>query len=152
MSIVVCILAAILGYRGFLFLVKVLMLWLVFYELLKICPNKTCGKIVDIETQRNEEGNLMRIPVIKYQTNEGEVTNSNNYFRHEALNYNRLLSWTNLKEWVHVGDKVTVWYNPNNIKEILLLQPSLSLNMIFKFVFGCVYMLAAILGVYTVIC
>lgn len=151
-GILVCLLAVILFYRGFLLLVKVLILWLAFYELLKICSNKTYGKIVDIETEKNEEGKLMRIPVIQYQTNEGEVTISNNYFRHEALNYNRLLSWINLKEWIHVGDKVTVWYNPNNIKEILLLQPSLSLDMAIKFVFGCVYMLAAILGGYTVFC
>lgn len=152
MGIVVCILAAILGYRGFLFLVKVLMLWLVFYELLRVCPNMTYGKIVDIETEKDEEGNLMRIPVIQYQTNEEEVTISNNYFRDEVLNYNKLSCMLNIKECAHVGDKVTVWYNPNNVKEIFLQRPSFALFMASKFIFGCVYLLAAILGVYAVFC
>lgn len=128
------------------------MLWLVFHELFKFCPNKTYGEIVDIETDKDENGKLLRIPVIQYQINEEEVTISNNYFRDEALNYNKLFRQRDVKERVHIGDKVTVWYNPDNMKEILLLQPSLSLNMAFKFIFGCVYMLAAILGVYTVFC
>lgn len=151
-NIFICIAAIILFFRGVSFLLKSNFIWQIYARIMRDNRIKVYGRVVDIEVKTKNDGDddviMINYPIVEYQSGKEKKMNR------QLVNYDIIVEIrdrTNIfypQKKLHVGDKVNVMLNPNN-SDAIFACPSMPLTRLLcrLFVPGCIYMIAAVLGV-----
>lgn len=147
-NIIVCIAAVVLILRGIFLLLKMKLMWMLYSIILKAYTKRTYGKVVDIESKTEPDGSNVYVPKVEciFEGQEGKsVQLIPSIIKVEGEDAGGLHFYP--KEY-RIGDKVMVLYGAEKSESMFLLPRMLFVRMFFThFVTGCIFIVAAILGI-----
>lgn len=151
-NIFICIAAIILFFRGVSFLIKSNLIWQIYAQIMRDNRIKVYGRVVDIEVKTKNDGDddviMMNCPIVEYQSDKEKKMNRQLVVYDIVIEMRDKSNVFYPQKKLHVGDKVNVMLNPNN-SNMVFACPSMPVTRLLcrLFVPGCIYILAAVLGV-----
>ena len=115
MGVIVFILSLLLFFRGGGMVMYSFVISLMIWRIEKEYPKKIYGKVVDIKEDVDRKGRTLMRPTVEYLWKGKDKTcckyiNPNIDVKGPVPEADIVFSPDN----IHVGDKVTIWYNPDN--------------------------------------
>lgn len=138
--------------KGLFTLVKAKLVWMVYSGIMEKGDIKMSGRVVDIETStcNCDNGTTVTIndPIVEYKSDEGGEMNRRLITYHLFMNMSRNSHILYSPKKLHIGDKVTVICPSDDLNRIFAYPNMPFTRLLCKlFVPGCIYVLAAILGI-----
>ena len=135
MGVIVFILSLLLFFRGGGMVMYSFVISLMIWRIEKEYPKKIYGKVVDIKEDVDRKGRTLMRPTVEYLwkgKDKGPVPEADIVFSPDNI---------------HVGDKVTIWYNPDN-ETSMFVQRRMKVTRLLmsSLVPGSFFILSGILG------
>ena len=150
-NIIICVAAIILLLRGISLVLRTMMVWMMFVDIMKNSRTKMHGRVVEVQTKTysSDDGDITaNYPIVEYKSDEEKEMHrriATYDFIVETADYSHKLY---SQKTPHVGDKVTVICNPKTPDKILAFSTMPLTRLLCKlFAPGCIYVAASILGV-----
>lgn len=148
MGVIVFILSLLLFFRGGGMVMYSFVISLMIWRIEKEYPKKIYGKVVDIKEDVDRKGRTLMRPTVEYLW-KGKVKtcckyiNPNIDVKGPVPEADIVFSPDN----IHVGDKVTIWYNPDN-ETSMFVQRRMKVTRLLmsSLVPGSFFILSGILG------
>ena len=150
-NIIICVAAIILLLKGISLVLRTMMVWMMFVDIMKNSRTKMHGRVVEVQTKTYSSGGgdiTANYPIVEYKSDEEKEMHrrmATYDFIEETADYSHKLY---SQKTPHVGDKVTVICNPKTPDKILAFSTMPLTRLLCKlFAPGCIYVAASILGV-----
>ena len=148
MGVIVFILSLLLFFRGGGMVMYSFVISLMIWRIEKEYPKKIYGKVVDIKEDVDRKGRTLMRPTVEYLWKGKDKTcckyiNPNIDVKGPVPEADIIFSPDN----IHVGDKVTIWYNPDN-ETSMFVQRRMKVTRLLmsSLVPGSFFILSGILG------